>query len=71
MAKGEEIVKYVTQKVVTYIDTPKDQRERQRRERKHRKEPWTVRWFGMIPLAMSMLLRSRRKKTSKPDRSRS
>lgn len=70
MAKGEEIVKYVTQKVVTYMDMPKEERERMRQERKHRKEPWSVRWFGMIPLALSMLFRSRKKEPSESDRSR-
>ncbi|WP_309123309.1 YqzE family protein [Paenibacillus sp.] len=55
MAKGEEIVKYVTQKVVQYIDTPSDRRKRERELRRRKNEPWTTRWFGMIPMSVSML----------------
>jgi hypothetical protein len=55
MAKGEDIVKYVTQKVVQYIDTPSDRRKRERERRRRASEPWTSRWFGMIPMALSML----------------
>lgn len=60
MAKGEDIVKYVTQKVVEYIDTPSDARKERRRNR--RREPWTVRWFGMIPMSISMLLGTNKRK---------
>jgi hypothetical protein len=61
MAKGEDIVKYVTQKVVEYIDTPSEHRKVRRQNR--RREPWTVRWFGMIPMSISMMFGGRRKKT--------
>jgi len=67
MAKGEELVKYVTQRVVQYIDTPSDRRRQQRLGRK--KEPWTTRWFGMIPMAVSMLF-GRGKKAPSAGKSR-
>lgn len=68
MAKGEEIVKYVTQKVVEYIDTPREHRQQQRQTRRATKEPWTTRWFGMIPLSLSMMLgRSKKKAPSNGD----
>lgn len=60
MAKGEDIVKYVTQKVVEYIDTPSDRRKVRRQNR--RREHWTTRWFGMIPMSISMLFGRNRKK---------
>lgn len=60
MAKGEEIVKYVTQKVVEYIETPSETRKERRRNR--RREPWTMRWFGLIPMSISMLIGSRKRK---------
>ncbi|WP_427052560.1 YqzE family protein [Paenibacillus sp. TC-CSREp1] len=53
MAKGDELVKYITQRVVHYMDTPKDERK-ERRAQSRRKEPWSIKWFGMIPFAVSL-----------------
>ncbi|MCG7377073.1 YqzE family protein [Paenibacillus sp. ACRSA] len=50
MAKSDELVKYITQRVVHYIDTPKDERK----GRTKQKEPWSMKWFGMIPFAVSL-----------------
>lgn len=61
MAKGQEIVKYMTQKVVQYIETPSDLRKAERLARKQRSEPWQTRWFGMIPMSLSMLFGRRRR----------
>lgn len=70
MAKAEEIVKYVTQKVVEYIDTPSDRRKERRQSRKQTREPWTTRWFGMIPMALSMMFSRRKKAPSARETSR-
>lgn len=53
MAKGDELVKYITERVVDYMETPKDVR----RSRGKEKEPWSRRWFGMIPFSLGMLWR--------------
>ncbi|GIP56774.1 YqzE family protein [Paenibacillus woosongensis] len=50
MAKGDELVKYITERVVNYIETPKDVRRSQVKG----KEPWSRRWFGMIPFSLGM-----------------
>ncbi|WP_223069661.1 YqzE family protein [Paenibacillus caui] len=50
MAKGDELVRYITEKVVTYVETPKEIR----RERRQVKEHWSSKWFGMIPLSLSL-----------------
>lgn len=66
MAKGDELVKYITERVVDYVETPREER----RERTRDKEPWSSRWFGMIPFSVSLwmkqlpLKRKRRKETS-------
>lgn len=58
--KGDELVKYITEQVVTYIETPKAERSRARK-----KEHWTVKWFGMIPFSLSVWSQNlRSKKTS-------
>lgn len=50
MAKGDELVKYITERVVDYVETPREVR----RERSKPREPWTRRWFGMIPFSLSL-----------------
>ncbi|WP_019636386.1 YqzE family protein [Paenibacillus fonticola] len=50
MAKGDELVKYITERVVDYVETPKDVR----RTRAKGREPWSRRWFGMIPFSLGM-----------------
>ncbi len=61
MAKGDELVKYITERVVDYVETPREVR----RERSKGREPWANRWFGMIPFSLSLwfgqLPRKRRK----------
>jgi hypothetical protein len=54
MAKSDELIKYITERVVTYIDTPREQRKRYREDVKIKRGRWDVRWFGMLPLAVSM-----------------
>jgi hypothetical protein len=60
--KGVELVQYIAEKVVHYMDTPKEERKQSRR---HRKEAWQSRWFGVIPFALSMWLEQRKKKKLK------
>ncbi|NMO95342.1 YqzE family protein [Paenibacillus lemnae] len=49
MASSDELIKYITQRVVRYIDTPKEIRKS-----KPKRETWSTRWFGMIPFSMSL-----------------
>lgn len=46
--KGEELLKYLTERVVTYMETPRGERKRQSQSR----EQWSSRWFGMIPMSL-------------------
>ncbi|MGF9695415.1 MULTISPECIES: YqzE family protein [Paenibacillus] len=50
MAKSDELVKYITQRVVHFMDTPKEERK----GRTKAKEPWAMKWFGMLPFAVSL-----------------
>ena len=59
--KGEDLVQYIAEKVVHYIDTPKEERKRNRKLRSS-KEAWLSRWFGVVPFALSMWLEKRKKK---------
>lgn len=63
MASGDDLIKYITERVVHYIDTPKDVRRKAKV-----KESWTTRWFGMIPFSMSLWkedVTTKRKKRAK------
>lgn len=53
MAK-DDIVTILTEKLVNYVETPKAQRKEVRRAKQEVKEPWSIRWFGMIPLSLSI-----------------
>ncbi|WJH34486.1 YqzE family protein [Paenibacillus aurantius] len=66
MAKSDELVKYITQRVVQYMETPKEQRKQVRLEKRAR-EPWTVRWFGMLPMALSMWADTKKAKGKTPE----
>ncbi|MHA6529854.1 YqzE family protein [Paenibacillus sp. BAC0078] len=57
---GDELVKYITEKVVVYMEDPRASRER----RKARKQPWAEKWFGMLPLSWS-IWRSQRTHSNK------
>jgi hypothetical protein len=58
--KGEDLLQYVTEKLVVYASTPRQER---RETRSHRplKEPWSVRWFGMLPLSLKIWRNTHRK----------
>lgn len=56
MAKGEDLVKYITEQVVQYIDTPREQRLEDKRRQSEARPDWRSRWFGMLPMSLGMLL---------------
>lgn len=47
---GDELVKYITEKVVVFIEEPRGRHAR----REAVKQPWSQRWFGMLPLGWSL-----------------
>ncbi|MBR2570414.1 MAG: YqzE family protein [Paenibacillus sp.] len=66
MAKSDDLIKYITQRVVTYMDMPKETRQERKKEHKARhREPFLVRWFGLMPFGMKMWA-SDMGKTTKP-----
>lgn len=55
MAKGDELVKYITERVVNYVETPKEIRKE--RSRSKPKESWSNLWFGMIPFSVGLWMK--------------
>ncbi|MCF6408444.1 YqzE family protein [Pseudalkalibacillus salsuginis] len=52
-----DFVKFLTQQFVRYVDQPKKDRVEKKKERKEQKPPLSVKWFGLLPMAISMLIR--------------
>lgn len=52
--KRDELVQYITERIVSYYNVPKDERKQQREQAKHVREDWRSRWFGMVPFAVGM-----------------
>jgi hypothetical protein len=53
---SDDYVKFLTQKLVKYIDTPKNERKASRAI----KQKWTYRWFGLIPMSLKMIFHKNR-----------
>ncbi|QGQ47239.1 YqzE family protein [Metabacillus sediminilitoris] len=59
-----DYVKYVTQQIVKYMDTPKETRKQQREERKQIETSSTVvsnRWLGILPFAIKLIMNKKKK----------
>lgn len=51
--KGEELLKYITTQMIEYIEKPREERQK---SAAMRREDWSRRWFGMVPLSMKMTM---------------
>lgn len=58
MIKSDEYIEYLAQSFVTYLSTPLEERKKAKENRKVR-EPWTTRWFGMLPMSVGLLVKSK------------
>lgn len=55
MAKGgSDLVKFMTQQFVEYMETPREVRKQARSEAKANKEPWLTHWFGWGPMGLKL-----------------
>lgn len=60
--KTNEYVKYVTQQIVTYVDTPTEQKKQTKQEKKDTRLPFMYRMFGLLPLALTVAIKKNEKK---------
>ncbi|PYI56518.1 YqzE family protein [Paenibacillus flagellatus] len=60
--KTDDYIKYLTERVVAYMDTPPDVRKEQRSRLKSSRAPWYVRWFGMVPVSVLIWWRRRKER---------
>lgn len=52
-------ITYVIEKMVWFMETPKKDRKALKSAKR---EPWTYRWFGMIPMSVKIAAKRVRKK---------
>lgn len=55
-----DYVKYMTQQLVRYMDTPKEERKAKKSIRKTERSPLANRWFGILPFAVMFFMRKKR-----------
>jgi hypothetical protein len=61
MAAGTDVVKYLTQRIVKYLDEPKSVRRERKRSRKKEKEPILTFLFGVLPMSIGLVFKKRKK----------
>lgn len=50
----------MTQRIVKYMDTPKDERKKSKVERGHEEVTVSNKWFGVLPFAFRLLIQKRK-----------
>lgn len=58
---SDDYFKYITESMLKYVLSSKEERKVNKQIKKERKEPFTFRWFGIIPLLISYQMRKKRK----------
>jgi len=56
-----DYVKFMTQQFVSYLDQPKDVRKQTKQQRKLEREPLGSQMFGVLPLAVSLMFKKKKK----------
>lgn len=57
-----DYVKYLTETLLGYLEAPKEERKKRKRERKMAKDPFLYRWFGIVPYYYYRSFKQKRKK---------
>ncbi|WP_209123050.1 YqzE family protein [Alkalihalobacillus sp. BA299] len=65
MSSFNDYVKFVTQQFVTYVDRPKEERLAIKKQKKEARQPIQYQMFGLIPLAISMIIKRNRQNRKK------
>lgn len=48
---------YLLERFIWFMETPRTERKKLKQSRK---EPWSVRWFGLLPFSMKMTIYKQR-----------
>ncbi|WP_409289239.1 YqzE family protein [Peribacillus sp. SCS-37] len=55
-----DIIKFITQQFVTFFNQPQEVRKKVRQEKKQTRPPFSYNWFGVIPMALSMVMKKKK-----------
>lgn len=56
----QEWVKFLTTEFVRFVNTPQSERRQQKQVRKVQRGGWSQHWFGVVPTALMMMMKSAR-----------
>lgn len=59
MKGGNDLVKYMTEQLVQYMETPSETRKQAKTSAKATREPWLTRWFGWGPAGLMIWWRGK------------
>lgn len=66
MSIVRDLAKLAAEKIIYTLETPREVRKQDRQERKIQREPWTTRYFGMLPMSIRVW-RTKKKQHSDKD----
>ncbi|BCU82330.1 hypothetical protein JIR001_21130 [Polycladomyces abyssicola] len=55
---SKDLIRMMLERMIWYVETPKQERKQLQKK----KEPWTLRWFGMLPISLSMMMNKRKER---------
>lgn len=59
---GNDYVKFMTEEIVRYMNLPQEEKKKRKEEKKQSKESRSNHWFGVIPFAVKLLIKQRKRK---------
>ncbi|MEB3100182.1 YqzE family protein [Ferviditalea candida] len=64
--KGDELAQYIVERVMTYFETPREERQRLKKDKREHREPRLTLWFGMLPLSLQIWFSRKNGKRNTP-----
>jgi hypothetical protein len=61
--ENDEYIKFMTERLVHYIEMPQEVRKDKRKTAKALREPWLTRWFGVGAFGLVLWLRGKNERT--------
>lgn len=52
-----DYVKFMAERLIQRLETPKEERREMKKERKQMKTPFLMNWFGMVPYSLKMWMK--------------
>jgi hypothetical protein len=56
LAYRDEYLKFMTERVLQFIETPLDERRKAKIFKKSQQELWFTQWFGVVPFSMKIMI---------------